>query len=73
MRIVLELNDDGPNAISVKDCHKGLSDPWYLVKCEEDGGVHLQANPEGFEYLGRYFLKMSRCHKVEGFHQHFPL
>jgi hypothetical protein len=71
--IHLELVNDGPNAMSYQDCTRGLEEPWYSATGEQDGSVTLNANPEGFEFLARVFLKLARTPQPPGFHVHIPL
>ncbi len=73
VQVALTLSDDGPSAVDLRDTFAGLKRPWYRVDVEPDGSVTLWANREGFEHLGRYFLKLARTPKVDGFHTHHSL
>jgi hypothetical protein len=68
--IKLTLNADTPNSIGLEDCAEGLKSAWYKITAERSGEVTVFANPDGFEYLARLFLKFARCPKAEGFHIH---
>ena len=73
-KVELELTDDGPNSINFEDTYEGLNDEeWYKFSVNEQGGILLQANKEGFEHLARYFLKLSRTDKSDTFHSHHAL
>ena len=73
-KVELELTDDGPNSINFEDTYHGLNDEeWYSFSVNEHGGIILQANKEGYEHLARYFLKLSRTEKNNGFHSHHAL
>lgn len=73
-KVELELTDDGPNSINFEDTYDGLNDrEWYSFSVTDCGGIVLQANQEGYEHLARYFLKLSRTEKKNGFHSHHAL
>jgi hypothetical protein len=73
-RVELELTDDGPNSINFEDTYHDLNDEeWYRFSVNENGGILLEANSEGYEHLARYFLKLSRTEKSDGFHSHHSL
>lgn len=73
-KVELELTDDGPNSINFKDTYDALNDEeWYSFSVNVHGGIILQANKEGYEHLARYFLKLSRTEKSNGFHSHHAL
>ena len=73
-KVELVLDQDTPNSISFDDTYEGLNDKeWYKFTTDEFGGVLLEANQEGYEHLARYFLKLARTEKVEGFHSHHAL
>jgi hypothetical protein len=55
------------------ELYEGLDDIWYRFSTDEAGNVELWANPDGFEYLGRYFLKLARTPKASGYHDHSTL
>jgi hypothetical protein len=55
------------------DTYTGLQNPWYRFEPTPEGGVNLWANPDGFEHLARFFLKMARSEKVDGYHSHHTL
>ena len=73
LQVRLELSADTPDSMDFRDTYAGLNDPWYCFEPTRDGGVNLWANPEGFEHLARYFLKLARSDKVDGFHAHHAL
>ena len=73
-KVELELEKDNSNSISFGDTYDGLNDQeWYRFSADEYGGVLLEANPEGYEHLARYFLKLARTEKYNGFHTHHAL
>jgi hypothetical protein len=71
--VTLTLTEDGPNRLDFADTYKGLDHPWYRFAAKPDGSVDLWADREGFEHLGRYFLKLARTSKAEGYHTHHQL
>lgn len=73
IEVQLELTDDGPTSMSFLDVNDGLEDPRYRFERTQDGGIHLAANREGFEWLGRYFLKLARTEKHPEYHDHLRL
>ena len=74
IKVELELTDDGPSGISFEDTYEGLKNlEWYKFEVNDHGGITLWANQEGFEHLGRYFLKLARTKKDIGFHTHQAL
>ena len=73
IKVELELTADTPNSMHFADTYEGLRNPWYRFEPTTDGGVNLWANPDGFEHLARYFLKLARSGKVGGYHAHHTL
>lgn len=73
IEIHFTLTTDEPDSISFEDTYEGLDDPWYRIDVDKFGGVTLWANEEGFEHLGRYFLKLARGKKEIGFHSHHSM
>lgn len=73
IRVELELTADTPSSMHFADTYAGLQNPWYRFEVTQDGGVNLWANPDGFEHLARFFLKMARSGKVHGYHSHHTL
>jgi hypothetical protein len=73
IKIQMELTADTPNSMSFADVYDGLKDPWYLFEANAHGGVNLCANEDGFEFLARFFLKMARGQKANGYHSHDSL
>ena len=73
VQVELELALDTPTSMTFKEVYAGLTDIWYRVSSDQDGNVELWATPDGFEYLGRLFLKLARTKKVSGYHQHMTL
>ena len=71
--VALTLSDDGASTINLRDTYEGLANPWYRFTAEPSGSVTLWANRDGFEHLARYFLKLARTSKVDGFHSHHQL
>ena len=69
----LDLAADGPNTMHFEDTYRGLDDIWYRFSTGPSGSVDLWATRDGFEHLGRYFLKMARTNKAHGYHAHHPL
>ncbi len=55
------------------DTYAGLDRIWYKFESDEAGNITLFANPDGFEHLARYFLKMARTGKRVGYHGHHAL
>ena len=72
-KVELTLSDDGSDTINFLDTYDALDDIWYKFTADDDGGVTLLANCDGFEHLARYFLKLARTHKSNGFHSHHSL
>jgi hypothetical protein len=64
--------DDGPNSMTFEDTYRGLDNIWYRFSADS-GHVELWANPQGFEHLARYFLKLARGDKAPGYHSHHAL
>ena len=73
IEIRLTLMRDQPNSMDFRDTYAGLDDIWYKFAVDNGGNVSLWANSDGFEHLGRYFLKMARSGKHEGYHAHHRL
>jgi hypothetical protein len=69
----LKLTIDSPNCMNFLDTYDGLDNPWYRFTTDGVGNVTLLANPEGFEHLARFFLKMARTNKGPGYHSHHSL
>lgn len=69
----LKLTRDKPNSMNFEDTYSGLDRIWYKYESDEAGNITLWANPDGFEHLARYFLKMARSGKMLGYHAHHPL
>jgi len=55
------------------DTYAGLDGIWYRFSADRGGNVDLWATPAGFEHLARYFLKLARGAKSEGYHAHHAL
>jgi hypothetical protein len=70
IEVHLTLTCDQPNSMNFTDTYAGLGDVWYKVVVDAQGNVDLRANADGFEHLARYFLKMARCQKNPGYHDH---
>jgi hypothetical protein len=68
----LTLTRDRPNSMNFIDIREGLDRVWYKFE-SDSGNIILSANPDGFEYLARYFLKMARTGKQAGYHCHHAL
>ena len=73
VKVSLMLSEDGPLTIEFADTYAGLKRPWYHVDVRPKGDVEFWANREGFEHLGRLFLKLARTAKDPRFHLHLPL
>jgi hypothetical protein len=71
--IHLTLTRDKPNSMNFGDTYSGLPDVWYKFETDAKGNVTLFANADGFEHLARYFLKMARTGKKNGYHAHHTL
>jgi hypothetical protein len=71
--VKLRLTADTSSSMEFEDVYAGLTDPWYRFEGDADGSVNVWANPEGFEWLARLFLKLARSHKVDGYHSHHTL
>jgi hypothetical protein len=69
----LTLTCDKPNSMDFTDTYSGLGDIWYKFEVDANGSVTLLANADGFEHLARYFLKMARTGKRDGYHAHHAL
>ena len=69
----LELAIDTPASMTFAEVYAGLDQIWYRVSADAAGNVELWATPDGFEYLGRYFLKLARTPKAAGYHSHLTL
>ena len=72
-KVELELTADTPSSMHFADTYEGLRNPWYRFEATPEGGVNLWANPDGYEHLARFFLKMARSGKVDGYHSHHTL
>ena len=73
IEIRLTLSRDEPNSMDFRDTYEGLDNIWYKFEVDGTGNVGLWANADGFEHLGRYFLKMARSGKYDGYHAHHNL
>jgi hypothetical protein len=73
IKVQLTLTCDTPNSMHFADTHAGLHRIWYKFECDAAGSITLFANPDGFEHLARYFLKMARTGKRVGYHGHHAL
>jgi|SRR5690348_15663773 len=71
--VSLTLTRDKPNSMNFEDTYSGLSDVWYKFESDTQGNVTLYGNSDGFEHLARYFLKMARTGKRDGYHAHHSL
>jgi len=71
--VTLSLSDDGPGTVDFRDTYEGLANPWYRFQAQADGSVEVWANQDGFEHLARYFLKLPRTSKRDGYHSHHRL
>jgi hypothetical protein len=69
----LTLTKDTLDSMNFLDTYEGLDDIWYEFSADADGNVRLWANADGFEHLARYFLKMARSGKEQGYHAHHKL
>ena len=69
----LTLTVDEPSSMNFLDTYEGLDDVWYRFETDAQGNVTLLANPDGFEHLARYFLKLARTGKSDGYHAHHTL
>jgi hypothetical protein len=69
----LTLTKDTLISMNFLDTYEGLDEIWYEFSAHADGGVSLWANADGFEHLARYFLKMARSGKEQGYHSHHKL
>lgn len=73
VKVELEFAVDEASAMTYAELYEGLDDIWYRFSADAAGNVELWANADGFEYLGRYFLKLARTPKVSGYHAHSSL
>jgi hypothetical protein len=73
IKVELELTADTPSSMHFADNYEGLRDPWYRFEVTPEGGVDLWATPDGFEHLARFFFKMARSDKADGYHSHHTL
>ncbi len=73
VEVRLTLTRDKPNSMHFADTCVGLDRIWYKFESDEAGNITLFANPDGFEHLARYFLKMARTGKRVGYHGHHAL
>ena len=73
VKVDLALSEDGPLTMQFADIYAGLKRPWYHFDVRPKGDIELWANREGFEHLGRLFLKLARTKKDPTFHLHLPL
>jgi hypothetical protein len=73
IKVELELAKDTPTSMTFADVHEGLEKIWYRFSADSAGNVELWATPNGFEFLGRYFLKLARTEKIAGYHEHSTL
>jgi len=71
--VSLTLTRDKPNSMNFADTSSGLKDIWYKFEADADGNVNLFATSDGYEHLARYFLKMARAGKRNGYHAHHTL
>jgi hypothetical protein len=69
----LDLADDGPNSMRFEDTYRGLEQIWYRFSADAAGNIDLWATHDGFEHLARYFLKLARGKKADGYHAHHSL
>ena len=69
----LKLIVDTPNSMTFGDTYEGLENIWYKFESDEDGNISILANSDGYEHLARFFLKMARTNKKDGYHSHHPL
>lgn len=53
--------------MTFEEVYAGLEDIWYRFAAD------LWGTAAGFEFLGRYFLKLARTPKVSGYHHHMTL
>jgi len=73
IRVELALDRDTPDSMTFADTFDGLDGVWYRFEADKKGNVELWATPDGFEHLARYFLKLARTGKVDGYHDHLTL
>jgi hypothetical protein len=73
IHVQLDLTDDGPDRMDFEDTYEGLEDIWYRFSVNEQRGVSLLANADGYEHLARFFLKLARGAKSPGYHSHHAL
>jgi hypothetical protein len=73
IEVSLSLTRDKPNSMNFEDTYSGLDDIWYKFETDASGSITLSANSDGFEHLARYFLKMARSGKRNGYHAHHAL
>jgi hypothetical protein len=73
VKVELEFVVDTPNSMTFAELYEGLDDIWYRFCADAAGNIELWATPAGFEYLGRYFLKLARTPKASGYHAHSTL
>jgi hypothetical protein len=73
IEVRLRLSEDTPNSMNFEDTYAGLDNIWYKFDTDARGSVSLSANADGFEHLARFFLKMARGGKQNGYHSHHPL
>ena len=73
VKVQLEFAVDTPNSMTFAELYEGVDDIWYRFAADAAGNVEVWANPAGFEFLGRYFLKLARTPKVTGYHAHSTL
>jgi hypothetical protein len=69
----LKLAADTPDSMTFAEVYEGLDQIWYRFSADSKGNVELWATRDGFEWLARYFLKLSRSEKIPGFHDHLTL
>jgi hypothetical protein len=72
-KVELEFAVDTPDSMTFAELYEGLGDIWYRFSADAAGNVELWANRQGFEYLGRFFLKLARTPKMSGYHDHSTL
>ncbi|HET6573895.1 MAG TPA: hypothetical protein VFG68_09855 [Fimbriiglobus sp.] len=69
----LRLTADTPDSMNFADTYAGLENIWYKFEADAHGNITMSANADGFEHLARYFLKMARGRKSDGYHAHHAL
>src|SRR5687767_8816969 len=69
----LTLTVDDADSMNYLDTYEGLGDVWYRFESDAAGNITLLANEDGFEHLARFFLKLARTGKSNGYHSHHTL